>query len=138
MRKWELMHYDFECRCRACVDFDKAKTFAHGSHERRWKLREWNKGLYMCTKDAERLEIRLNMVGTMSEEGMCIPAMAYSYIEIAEICERGGDIVMAVKAAKKALETYTICFGIDSKWVEDAAKSVWTFEKQLPKPSMKS
>jgi hypothetical protein len=137
MRKWELMHYGFECQCRACVDFGTADTFAHDSRERRWKLREWDKELQMTTNDAERLEIRLYMVGTQKEEGLCNPAMASAYLEIARICERGGDVMMAVKAAKKALEIYTLCLGTESENADNAAKSVRAFEKQLPKGGLK-
>jgi hypothetical protein len=44
---------------------------------------------------------------------------------------------MAVKAARKALQTNTICLGAENERAEDAAKTVRAFEKQLPKRILK-
>jgi hypothetical protein len=40
---------------------------------------------------------------------------------------------MAVKAARKALQTNTICLGTENERAEDAANTLRAFEKQLPK-----
>lgn len=129
MRKWELMHYDFECKCRACTNFDQAGTFAQESRERRWKLRELEKEVYLCVSDAEQLVNRLDMVGLMREEGLCNPSLAYVYLEVARICERCEDHAMAVKAARKAVEVYAICLGAKSEKTLEAAKSLRAFAK---------
>lgn len=137
MRTWELKHYGFKCICKACLNPDDPKSFAHASRERRWKLRELELSLGMTTNDDERLRIRLDMAGTMKAEGLCCPIMAHMYLEIARICERKNDLVTAVKAARKALETSVICMGVASEKSVDIAKSVRAFERQLPKGVMK-
>ncbi|KIW03496.1 uncharacterized protein PV09_05263 [Verruconis gallopava] len=135
MRRWELMHYGFECRCRACHDFDKAGTFANESRERRWKLRELGLALPLCQSEAERLRVRLQMVAATKAEGLQNPAVANMYLEIAQICDHTGDGEMAVKAARKALDMFTVCLGADSEDAQDAAKRVRVLEKQLRKRS---
>lgn len=130
MRRWELKHYGFQCRCKACINPDDPKSFAFASRERRWKLRELDIELRVAAKDTDRLRIRIETVATMREEGLCCPMMAHMYLEIARGFERGGDVEKAVKAATKALETYTICLGIANEKTQDAAKSVRAFEKQ--------
>jgi tetratricopeptide (TPR) repeat protein len=133
MRRWELQHYGFECKCRACVDIDTPGSFGAASRERRWKMRELNQQLRVVANDQERLQVRLEQIAAMAEEGFCLPAMGDMYLEVARICERNGDLLMAVKAARKALENYTTCYGAENERTTDAAKSVRAFEKQLPK-----
>lgn len=132
MRKWELMHYGFECQCKACKNPDDPTSFAHTSRERRWKLRSLDSQIRLARDDAEKLEVRLEMVGAMKEEGLCAPMMAFLYMEIAQICAGGGDFVMAAKAARKALETYSTCVGGENERSREAAKSVRAFERQIP------
>ena len=134
MRGWELMHYGFECQCNACTDLDNPHSFGAASRERRWKMRELDMKLRMAVmKETEKLGIRLELVGLLKEEGLCNVLMASTYLDIARGCEQGGDVIMAVKAAKKALEIFTICCGADHELSENAAKSVRAFEKQLPR-----
>lgn len=137
MRTWELKHYGFKCVCKACLNPDDPTSFAHASRERRWKLRELEVSLGMATNDDERLRIRLEMVAAMKAEGLCCPIMAHMYLEVARICERKGDLDMAVKAARKALETSITCMGAESEKSVDMAKSVRAFERQLLKGVLK-
>ena len=85
----------------------------------------------MARSDGERLQVRIDLVGTMKAEGMCTPYMGFLYLEIARLCARANDYATAVKAARKALQTYTTCVGSENEKSVDAAKSVRAFEKQL-------
>jgi hypothetical protein len=41
LRSWELKHYGFTCRCRACAeDEDDENTYAYQSASRRFRLQE--------------------------------------------------------------------------------------------------
>ena len=132
MRKWELMHYGFECQCKACKNPDDPESFAHASRERRWKMRNLDAALRIAVSASEQLQVRLDLVGTMKAEGMCTPYMDFLYLEIARICAQGEDYVTAAKAAKKAQETYSICVGAENHRALKAGKSVRAFERQIP------
>jgi hypothetical protein len=132
LRGWHFMHYGFECQCKACKDRNDTKSFAHASHERRWKMRELDLKLRMVSlSEDERFKARLHMVAAMKSEGLCSPQMADHYLQIARASASKDDMEFAVKAAKKALEMFTVCCGAEHEFSVRTVKTVRAFEKQL-------
>jgi hypothetical protein len=132
MRRWDLQHYGFACTCPACTSPDTPGTFGNASRDRRWKLRELDSQLRLVSNDKEGLQVRLEMVAVMLEEGFVLPVMGQLYLEIARICARNGDVGMAVRAARRGEGVYRVCLGCENEKTVDARKSVRAFEKQLP------
>jgi hypothetical protein len=80
MRRWELQHYGFQCKCIACTDIEVPGSFAEKSRERRWRLRELDDSFDVQPSKDQKLRMGVEMAKLMREEGLCTPNLAHTCV----------------------------------------------------------
>ncbi|KAF2275738.1 SET domain-containing protein [Westerdykella ornata] len=109
-RRWELKHYGFICDCPACVG-DDPQSFAGKSETRRYRLMELEqefrltRGEYIGFGVSQPgfIEKLLEYATLLLEEGDYTVRLANTYLDIAIVCEKKGDLLLAKRSALKAL-----------------------------------
>ncbi|KAF2005660.1 SET domain-containing protein [Amniculicola lignicola CBS 123094] len=121
-RRWTLKHYGFECDCPACSgDVTNLNSWAGKSEERRFRMRELDEETH--TLRGRNLEAGARTEGFLAkllefaklliEERDHTIHLANIYVDIALICERQGNLVIAKATAEKALRVKLDCHGPD-------------------------
>ncbi|KAF2746377.1 SET domain-containing protein, partial [Sporormia fimetaria CBS 119925] len=111
-RRWELMHYGFECECPACDDDEDPESFAAQTGPRRFRLMEIEEELKFMrgpmiaygAKQEGFVGKLLEYTKLLIDEGDYTVRLANAYLDIAMTCEEHGDLRSAKLAALKALQ----------------------------------
>ena len=138
-----LRYYGIDCKCKACNDHENEDSFAYKSSQRRWTFRN---GQEVCERNSSsdeeeagktemsidsRLQLREDMISSMSEEVKYHPIMLRSYLDIADIYHQKQDRLNSVKAARRVLHMSTICQGAENPWTRRIAGVLEGYEKSL-------